>query len=323
MIIGIQIWSIPLVMAKITETINGVGQTYNPTSSDQAWCQQKFGKSCEKAYADSDVSLDDIKSPPDAPVAPKPAEPTGDVASPGLSFTQPKTDDKASGSSLGLNIPGSDVSSLPDIPHVEGVKLNTPEFGSSLSPKQSGLTLDSTKKDDGALGGLTLKGDEEVEDMTPEQLKANQEAQCKAMGYASCDAYQKANDAELEKQQQSPVRKYKEKLNSGQDYKFNLDSFSIKQKNGATSGTSLFNGSYAQKYGVLMGTLLRVIDILIYVIGSLALVTLVVAGLYMMVNHGDESYVTRGKDMMLYAILGLLVALLAYAIVAVIESALG
>lgn len=168
--------------------------------------------------------------------------------------------------------------------------------------------------------GVEAAKDEEIENptMTDAQLQANQEAQCKAMGYVSCAEYAKANDSKTINNQ----KKFQDKLNNGQNYRFNLNSFSIKQKNGTTSGTSLFSSDYTKKYGVLVGTLLRVIDVLIYVIGSLALVTLIVAGIYMTINHGDESYVTRGKDMMLYSILGLLFALLAYALVAVIESAL-
>ncbi len=113
---------------------------------------------------------------------------------------------------------------------------------------------------------------------------------------------------------------------SGQGFKLPLDFLTLetKDKNGKVQkqGTSIFYNKDYSKYGVLLGTLLRVIDILIYVIGSVALLTLVVAGIMMIANHGDEGWVTKGKDMMLYSILGVLFALLSFAVVNVITSIL-
>ena len=116
------------------------------------------------------------------------------------------------------------------------------------------------------------------------------------------------------------------RMTSGQGFKLPLDFLTLetKDKNGKVQkqGTSFFYNKDYSKYGVLLGTLLRVIDILIYVIGSVALLTLVVAGIMMIANHGDEGWVTKGKDMMLYSILGVLFALLSFAVVNVITSIL-
>lgn len=114
------------------------------------------------------------------------------------------------------------------------------------------------------------------------------------------------------------------RMTSGQGFKLPLDFLTLetKDKNGKVQkqGTSIFYSKDYSKYGVLLGLLLRVIDILIYVIGSVALLTLVVAGIMMIANHGDEGWVTKGKDMMFYSILGVLFALLSFAVVNVVTS---
>lgn len=127
---------------------------------------------------------------------------------------------------------------------------------------------------------------------------------CKGEGYKNC-----AEKATAEKNLR------------GTGFKLNLDALTL-TSGGQKSGSAIFqNKDYAQ-YGVIVGTILRVIDILIMLIGSLAMLTLVIAGIFMIANHGDEAWVTKGKTMMLYSILGILVALLSFAIVNVIQSAL-
>ncbi|MCX6734099.1 MAG: hypothetical protein NTX63_04820 [Candidatus Peregrinibacteria bacterium] len=107
----------------------------------------------------------------------------------------------------------------------------------------------------------------------------------------------------------------------GAGFKLNLNSLTL-TSGGQKQGSAIFANKDYAKYGVIVGTLLRVMDILILLIGSLAMLTLVLAGIFMIANHGDEAWVTKGKTMMLYAILGMLVALLSFAIVNVIQSAL-
>lgn len=110
---------------------------------------------------------------------------------------------------------------------------------------------------------------------------------------------------------------------SGQGFKLNLDAFTL-TSDGKQQGQAIFkNTDYdVAKYGPIVATLLRVIDILVKLIGSFAMLTLITAGLFMIANHGDEAWVTKGKGMMLYSILGILFALLSYALVNVIQSAL-
>ncbi len=115
---------------------------------------------------------------------------------------------------------------------------------------------------------------------------------------------------------------------SGQGFKLPLNFLTLTTKdskgNKVTQGQSIFaNKDYpVEKYGVLLGTFLRIIDILVYVIGSLALLTLIVAGIMMIANHGDEGWVTKGKGMMLYSILGVIFALLSFIFVNIVTSLL-
>ncbi len=112
-----------------------------------------------------------------------------------------------------------------------------------------------------------------------------------------------------------------EKNLRGTGFKLNLNALTL-TSGGQKSGSAIFQNKDYAKYGVIVGTLMRVIDILIMLIGSLAMLTLVIAGIFMITNHGDEAWVNKGKTMMLYSILGILAALLSFAIVNVIQSAL-
>ena len=129
---------------------------------------------------------------------------------------------------------------------------------------------------------------------------------CTDAGYKDCDEYKNAL-----------------KSTSGQGFKLNLNAFTL-TSDGKQQGQAIFNNpNYdVKKYGPIVATLLSVIDILVKLIGSFALLTLITAGIFMIANHGDEAWVTKGKGMMLYSILGILFALLSYALVNVIQSAL-
>ncbi len=173
-------------------------------------------------------------------------------------------------------------------------------------------------------------------DVAAKNAEDEKEADCKQAGLSefgsslSCSGLANARNKKREEECQE---KYKTscavhtdqvRSASGQNFKLPLDFLSLKTKDSdgklKQQGKSIFvNKDYAQ-YGVLIGTLLRVIDIMILVIGSVALLTLVVAGIFMIANHGDEAWVTKGKGMMLYSILGLLFAFLAFALVNIITS---
>lgn len=71
-------------------------------------------------------------------------------------------------------------------------------------------------------------------------------------------------------------------------------------RNGTTSTSSFV--------GALVNTLL-------FVVGALSVIMIIVGGLLFVTSQGDSGGITRAKNTLLYAVIGLVVAILAYAIV--------
>jgi hypothetical protein len=65
----------------------------------------------------------------------------------------------------------------------------------------------------------------------------------------------------------------------------------------------------------LMGTINTIINVIIGVIGFVAVVVIILGGVQYTTSAGDPGKVKKAKDTILYGIIGLVVALLAYAIV--------
>jgi hypothetical protein len=59
----------------------------------------------------------------------------------------------------------------------------------------------------------------------------------------------------------------------------------------------------------------NIINTLLYVLGAVAVIVIVIAGILYVISGGETANVTKAKNMLLYAIIGLVVAILAYAIV--------
>lgn len=59
----------------------------------------------------------------------------------------------------------------------------------------------------------------------------------------------------------------------------------------------------------------RVVNILLFIIGAVAVIMIVVGGLRYVLSGGDQSATTSAKNTILYAVIGLIVAFAAYAIV--------
>ena len=66
----------------------------------------------------------------------------------------------------------------------------------------------------------------------------------------------------------------------------------------------------------------KIINAIIFVIGIVAVVMIVLGGISYATSQGDPSKVKKGKDTILYGIIGLIVALLAFAIVNFVLGAL-
>jgi len=61
--------------------------------------------------------------------------------------------------------------------------------------------------------------------------------------------------------------------------------------------------------------ILDLINTLLFLLGTIAIIAIIVGGIRYTTSDGDSSKVKQGKDTVLYAVIGLIVALLAYTIV--------
>lgn len=82
----------------------------------------------------------------------------------------------------------------------------------------------------------------------------------------------------------------------------------------AQGGVSAAGGG-AGGQGALRGSIRDVINVLLFIIGAVAVIMIVVGGLRYVLSGGDSGQVKSAKDTVLYSVIGLVIALLAYAIV--------
>ena len=71
------------------------------------------------------------------------------------------------------------------------------------------------------------------------------------------------------------------------------------------------------------GIFTTIINILLFLIGVLSVIMLIYGGMRYVMSQGDAGAVNNAKNTILYAIVGLVVAILAYAIVNFVLSSLG
>ncbi len=65
----------------------------------------------------------------------------------------------------------------------------------------------------------------------------------------------------------------------------------------------------------LKGSLTAIFEALFYIIGAIAVLIIILAGIYYITSTGDSARIKRAKDTMLYAVIGLALTILARAIV--------
>ncbi len=70
------------------------------------------------------------------------------------------------------------------------------------------------------------------------------------------------------------------------------------------------------------GVFNRITSILLFVVGAVAVVMLIFGGIRYIVSGGDQANVTAAKNTILYAIIGIIIALLAYAAVKFVTTSL-
>ncbi len=66
----------------------------------------------------------------------------------------------------------------------------------------------------------------------------------------------------------------------------------------------------------------RVTNILLFLVGAIAVIMLIFGGIRYIVSGGDQTQVTAAKNTILYAIIGIVIALLAYAAVQFVVTVL-
>lgn len=62
------------------------------------------------------------------------------------------------------------------------------------------------------------------------------------------------------------------------------------------------------------------VKVLLFVVGLLAVVMIIVSGIFYVISTGDAPKVAKAKNTLTYSIVGLIVALLAYAIISWVQS---
>ena len=80
---------------------------------------------------------------------------------------------------------------------------------------------------------------------------------------------------------------------------------------GVDQATDLFGQS---------GMFRTITNVLLYLIGAISVIMLIIGGLRYVVSGGDSTAVQNAKNTILYAIVGIIVAILAYAIVSFVIS---
>ena len=72
------------------------------------------------------------------------------------------------------------------------------------------------------------------------------------------------------------------------------------EKEGCTDGTGIFQ---------------TIVNVILFIVGAVAVIMIVIGGVRYTVSNGDSNAVTGAKNTIMYAIVGLVVAIIAYALV--------
>jgi hypothetical protein len=87
--------------------------------------------------------------------------------------------------------------------------------------------------------------------------------------------------------------------------------------------TSTSESSVCEAQGDSVGTYVHIItNTLLFILGAVSVVVIIVGGFQYATSSGDSSKVTSAKNTIMYAVIGLVVAILAYAIVNFVVSAI-
>ncbi len=65
----------------------------------------------------------------------------------------------------------------------------------------------------------------------------------------------------------------------------------------------------------LMSTVVRILNVIVGVVGVIAVAVIIIGGIFYAISQGDAAKITRAKNTILYGVVGLVISLLAFAIV--------
>ena len=82
------------------------------------------------------------------------------------------------------------------------------------------------------------------------------------------------------------------------------------------------NGQATELFGGDNSIFRRVTNVLLFLVGAIAVIMLIIGGVRYVISGGDQSQVTAAKNTILYAIVGIVVAFLAYAAVNFVTTSL-
>ena len=88
--------------------------------------------------------------------------------------------------------------------------------------------------------------------------------------------------------------------------------------NNTTSGGQICGASQQDDFSKLMQ---NVINLLLLVLGMIAVIAIIIGGVRYTTSNGDPGQIKSAKDTILYAVIGLVVAIMAYAIVGFVIAA--
>ncbi|MGD8373768.1 MAG: pilin [Candidatus Woesebacteria bacterium] len=89
------------------------------------------------------------------------------------------------------------------------------------------------------------------------------------------------------------------------------------------SGGTYSGGRCVTDGRTVTGTIQQITNILVFMVGAVSVIMIIIGGIRYAVSNGDQSAVTGAKNTILYAVIGLVVAFMAYAIVNFVLNSLG
>lgn len=87
-------------------------------------------------------------------------------------------------------------------------------------------------------------------------------------------------------------------------------------------GLNAVDSSDPAKRKSLQERIRQVVNVILFVLGAIAVIMIIIGGIRYVVSAGDSSAITGAKNTILYAVIGLVVAILAFAIVNFVVNSL-